>query len=401
MVYLDNAATTFVDKEAISIITQSLNEDFINPSALYNKGRDKFNEIQDCKNRIAKNLGLNTNQNNIYFTSGGCEGNNWIIKGCVAEYYRANMNEGLINHFSRTIKKPHIITSSFEHHSVINACKQLEELNIAKITYVKPDAVTGIINPIDIQKHFSTIHDNYQTILVSVMWVNNVLGTIQPIEEIGNICRIHNIKFHTDAVQAMGNVRVNLANINIDFLTASGHKFHAPKGIGFVYMKDAASIQPLISGGGQEYGLRAGTENLPYIKAITCSLEKYNNDNNINSKCLYIERLKMILMNNLSQFSNCIIFPSSYNIGTVNVAFKDLESDMLVYNLGNAGYMISVGSACDNGNFEDSHVLSALQYSSEYINGNIRITFNCFNTENEIYNFIETLRNEVCKLRGY
>ena len=246
MVYLDNAATTFVDKEAIDIINKSLMDDYINPSALYNKGRDRYNDIQNCKDRIANNLGIQ-NKDNIYFTSGGCEGNNFIIKGCVAEYYRYYQNEGLIHNFSRKIKIPHIITTTFEHHSVLNACKQLEDLGLLKVTTVVPDPITGIVDPKKILKYISNYNDDYQTILVSIMWVNNVLGTIQPIKEIGDICKKHRVKFHTDAVQASGNVHIDLSKYNIDFMTISGHKFHAPKGIGFVYVKDKLDLQPLIS----------------------------------------------------------------------------------------------------------------------------------------------------------
>lgn len=401
MIYLDNASTTFVDTTAIDIITNSLKDDYFNPSSLYNMGKDKYSIIQECKKRIITNLGL-TDPTNIYFTSGGCEGNNWIIKGCVAEYYRYYKNEGLIHNFSQYIKKPHIITTSFEHHSVLNACKQLEDLGLLKVTQLTPDPTTGIINPTNILKYISNDNDDYQTILVSVMWVNNVLGTVQPIKEIGDLCKKHYIKFHTDAVQAVGNIHINLSEYNIDFMTVSGHKFHSPKGIGFVYIKDKTYLQPLISGGGQEYGIRAGTENLPYIKAITYCFEKYNNVKNINSKYLYIEKLKQILYDALlKEYKDCIIFTSSKGIGTLNIAFKNLISDMLVYNLGERGYMISVGSACDNGNFEDSHVLTSVSYPSDYINGNIRITFNEYNTIEEINNFIKVLKEEVNKLRGY
>ena len=401
MVYLDNAATTSIDESAINIIEKSLREDYINPSALYNMGRDKYNEIIECKTSIANNLGLGDNYQSIYFTAGGCEGNNWIIKGCVMEYYRYYQNEGNIHNITKPFKKPHIITTSFEHHSVLNACQQLEQLGLVKVTYIKPDPTTGIIDPKDIEKNISFYKDDYQTILVSVMWVNNVLGTIQPIREIGDICKKYFVKFHTDAVQAVGSIKINISKYNIDFLTLSGHKFHAPKGIGIIYIKNAEYIQPLISGGGQEFSLRAGTENLPYIKAITHCLQKYNNFKHINSKDLYIYKLKTLMERAFSNYADCLIFPSSFSIGTFNIAFKDIISDMLVYNLGERGYMVSVGSACDNGNFEDSHVLTSVNYPKDYINGNIRITFNENNTVEEIKEFIQVLKEEVQKMRGY
>lgn len=400
MVYLDNAATTFVDKTAINIITNSLREDYYNPSSLYNKGREKYNIIQECKNNILKSLGLEPN-NQIYFTSGGCEGNNWVIKGCIAEYYRYCNNEGLIHNFSQCIKKPHIITSSFEHHSVLNACKQLEQLNLAKVTYINPDPITGVIDPQDIKKSISTTYDDYKTILVSTMWVNNVLGTIQPIKEIGEICKSHFIKFHTDAVQAVGNIHINLSKYNIDFMTVSGHKFHAPKGIGFVYIKNNQYIEPLISGGGQEYGFRAGTENVPYIKAAAYCFCKYNNEKYVDSKYNYIENIKLLLLDSFINEEHNIYFMSSDGIGTFNISFKNIISDMLVYNLGERGYMVSVGSACDNGNFEDSHILTSVNYPQDYMNGNIRITFNEYNTFSEIQDFIKVLKEEVITLRGY
>jgi cysteine desulfurase len=233
------------------------------------------------------------------------------------------------------------------------------------------------------------------------MWVNNVLGTMQSIKEIGEICKKYFVRFHTDAVQAVGNTSIDLSQYNIDFLTVSGHKFHAPKGIGFVYMKDSRYVQPMISGGGQEFGLRAGTENLPYIKALTYCFEKYTNPKQLDSKHNYIELMKNYICKSFEKSDDCICFESSDGIGTINLAFKDIISDMLVYNLGERGCMVSVGSACDNGNFEDSHVLTSVGYSGDYINGNIRITFNEFNTMDEIKTFIEILKEEVIKLRGY
>ena len=401
MVYLDNAATTFPDDDILEIIHTSLHEDYINPSALYNLGHEQSNQIRKCKELIANNLGIKNQYKSIYFTSGGCEGNNWIVKGSVFEYYRyyreLNKNDRVVH----TIKKPHIITTSFEHHSVLNACEQLEELGLAKVTYINPDPLTGIIDIEDIKKNISNYNDDYQTMLVSVMWVNNVLGTMQPIQEIGEICKSHHVKFHTDAVQAIGNVHIDLSEYNIDFMTVSGHKFHAPKGIGFVYIKDNKYLQPLISGGGQEFGFRAGTENLPYIKAITHCLCKYNEPLYISDKMLWVEKLKSRLYDYAMEEQNIRIFPSSFGIGTFNIAFKDLMSDVLVYNLGECGYMVSVGSACDNGSLEDSYVLSALKYSKDYIGGNIRVTFNENNTLQEIDDFIKVLNNEVYKMRGY
>lgn len=399
MTYFDNAATTFIDPQARNIIYKSLHDDNLNPSSLYQQGRDKFNEIVDCKKQIAINLGLSENDyRSIYFTSGGCEGNNWIIKGAIAEYYRYYQSEAMI--YNVKFKKPHIITSSFEHHSVLNACKQLEDLGLAKVTYIKPNR-DGVISAQDVEGNIELLTSDYRTILVSIMWVNNVLGTIQPIKEIGEICKREGIKFHTDAVQAVGNIDINLSEYKIDFMTVSGHKFHAPKGIGFIYVNDDNYFLPMISGGGQEFGFRAGTENLPYIKAITYCFNKYTNPAKIFDKQMKMVSLKNELGLKLLGMENILIFKSSYDIGTVNIAFKDLISDALVYNLGERGYLVSVGSACDNGNFEDSHVLSSVAYPEEYINGNIRITFGDTNTLDEVDKFVKVLKEEVMELRGY
>ena len=391
MVYLDNAATTFVDKEAINIINKSLLEDYINPSSIYNAGRQKYAGLYNCKERISNNLGLINGAKNIYFTSGGCEGNNWVIKGMVMEYYKS----------ASSWKIPHIITTMFEHHSILNACEQMADLGLIKLTLLQPNTITGTIDPDDIIKNIAGPQDSYKTILVSVMWVNNILGTIQPIQEISEICNQHSIAFHTDAVQASGNVHIDLSKYHIDLLTISGHKFHAPKGIGIVYIDESIKIQPLISGGGQEFGLRAGTENLPYIKAITYCLEKYNNQAYIESKHPYIENIKNIFDNKLKVLKDVKLFKAPIGIGTINVAFKDVIADVLVYNLGMDGYMISVGSACDNGNFEDNHVLVAMDYNKDYIKGNVRITFNEFNTVDDVNKFIDALTKHVKDLRGY
>lgn len=379
--YFDNAATTSVDSKAIQIITDSLYNDYHNPSALYLEGQNNYTTIQNAKQTIGQCINAENPTNQIYFTSGGTEGNNWILKSCISKSQS---------------KKPHIITSSFEHHSILNTCKYLEEKQLAAITYIQPNQ-DGYISIEDIKKNISS-----NTILVSIMFVNNVLGTIQNIKNIGKLCKENNILFATDAVQAISNVYIDVQDLNIDFLTCSGHKLHAPKGVGFAYIKKPNLIEPLLHGGGQENHLRAGTENIPYIKALQYCIKKYANPQRIAQKAVKSFTIKEYLKNQLfNNFTDKYIMLGSNQIGTINLAFKNISSDILVWELGQKNVQVSVGSACDNGSFEDNYVLKEINYPSEYIKGNIRITFNEENTIEECDEFIIILKNIIKKLRGY
>lgn len=381
--YFDNASTTYVDPQAIDIIYNSLQHDYHNPSAIYYEGRKHFEEICEAKQDICKCINaINTKQ--IYFTSGGSEGNNWAIRGLI-DY---------LLHIKKITYKPHIITSHIEHHSVLNVCKLLQTLNLADITYLSP-MLNGKILLEDIKQ---AITDN--TVLVSIMTVNNVLGSINPIQEIGTLCHEHNVFFHTDAVQAIGKINIDVQRDNIDILTCSGHKIHAPKGIGFIYIKNPNQIQPLIYGGLQENGLRAGTENLAYIKALQYCINKYTNPNIITLKQKHNQQITDYFIKQLSRgFSDKIIFVG--DIGTINIAFKNIQSDILVWELGQQKAYVSVGSACDNGLFEDNYVLQSINYHSDYIKGNLRITFDENNTLEECEKFIDILQATILRLRGY
>lgn len=381
--YFDNSSTTHIDSVAISIINDSLIQDYHNPSALYYEGRKHFEEIQKTKEDICQAINAN-NVKQIYFTSGGTEGNNWIIRGFIDH----------LLYISKINFKPHIITSAIEHHSVLNVCKFLEDSNLIEVTYLTPNAQGEIC--------VDNVEDNIQdnTVLVSIMTVNNVLGITNDIHNIGELCKKKNILFHTDAVQGLGKIDIDVNRDNIDFLTCSGHKIHSPKGIGFIYVKNPILLQPLLYGGLQEFGMRAGTENIPYIKALDFCINKYLNKKTILKNQLETECIKVYLMRQLHKgFTNRNIIVG--DIGTINIAFKDIDSDLLVWELGQQNVYVSVGSACDNGLFEENYVLKAINISSDYIKGNIRITFDNNNTLQECEKMIDILQATILKLRGY
>lgn len=381
--YFDNASTTSVDNTAISIISQYLKDYFYNPSSIYYAGQKNSTIIQEAKRDIAKSINA-TNTNQIYITSGGTEGNNWAIRGFI-DY---------LIYVKKINFKPHIITSSIEHHSVLNVCEFLEKANLADITYVKPNS-QGYIENNSIEQYI-----NSNTVLISIMSVNNVLGTINDIQSIGNLCFKYNICFHTDAVQGIGKIPIDVNKYRIDFLTCSGHKLHSPKGIGFLYVKNPNSLQPLLYGGLQENGLRAGTENLPYIKALQYCINKYSSLEITKNNAKQIQKITNYLKNKLEKtFTDKLILVG--DIGTINIAFKSIISDTLVWELGQNNVFVSVGSACDNGSLEDNYVLKEINMSNEYIGGNIRITYNENNTIKECQTMIDILQKIIIKLRGY
>ena len=381
--YFDNASTTKIDDEVISIINTSLKNDYHNPSSIYYDGRIHNEYIKEAKRDICKAINADDIKN-IYFTSGGTEGNNWIIRGWI---------DHLI-YVSKIKFKPHIITSETEHHSVLNVCKFLEQAQLATVTYLKPN----LKGKICVEHVQDNIQDN--TVLVSIMAVNNVLGVANDIYGIGKLCKEKNIVFHTDAVQGLGKTNINVQKDHIDFLTCSGHKIHSPKGIGFIYAKHPILLQPLLYGGLQEFGMRAGTENIPYIKALHFCINKYCNAELIIRNYIETNHIKSYLMRQLHKgFTDKEIIVG--DIGTINIAFKNITADSLVWELGQQNVYVSIGSACDNGSLEPNYVLQSIYMSPEYINGNIRITFDNNNTLQECEKMIDILQATIFKLRGY
>lgn len=387
--YFDNASTTPIDENVIPIITNALKHNNYNPSSLYIDGRKNYEIILKAKEDIANVINAD-NKKQIFFTSGGTEGNNWAIRGYIDYLYKSKK----YNIYNKTIK-PHIITDTIEHHSVLNTIKFLEELNLVEVTYIKPDIETGEIKYSQIK---DTIKPN--TELISIMTINNVLGTVNNILDIGSLCKENNIKFHTDAVQAVGKININVNFYNIDFLTCSGHKIHCPKGIGFTYIRNSKEICPLLNGGLQEYGLRAGTENVAYIQALQYCINKYANKEYITLRTKKINILQNYLFNKLSNiFTDKIIFCGAN--GIINISFKNVISDSLTWQLGQCNIFVSVGSACDNGSFEGNYILKEMCYPKEYINGNIRLSFDERNSIEDCNRFILMLKELIQNQRGY
>ena len=385
IIYMDNAATTKVDSVAIKLISNELNN-FINPSALYPQASKVREAIEISRDIIANSFNIHSPQQNIFFTSCGSESDTWAIRGF-------NFPEG----------KNHIITSAFEHHAVLRACEQMEKDGY-KVTYVKPHE-DGLIYLDDIREVVTP-----ETGLISIMAVNNVIGTIQPIKEIGHFCRENNIIFHTDAVQAISHIPIDVEDMCIDMMSCSGHKIHCPKGIGFLYVNTSrVDINNIIFGGGQNEGHRPGTENHPYILALAYCIDNYCNPDKMAEREEHVRVLSNYLKEKLLKEFTCININGTLKedrrvAGNINVSFKDIIADSLVYVLGDEkNICISKGSACDNGGpiEEEAYVLSSMRTPQIFWDGMLRITLNEDNTLPEINTLIEALKEKIFDFRGY
>lgn len=340
--YFDNAATTRTDDKVIEAMLPYFSIEYGNPSSVYKLGRKARSAIEDAREKIAK--AINANPNEIYFTSGGSESDNLAIKGIA----HANKNKG-----------NHIITSKIEHHAVLETCENLEKEGF-EISYIDVDE-NGII---DLNQLKAEIKET--TILITVMFANNEVGTLQPIDVIGKIAKENGIIFHTDAVQAVGSVNIDVKNLNIDSLSMSGHKFYGPKGIGALYIKQGIKFDKLINGGHQEKNKRAGTENVPGIvgigKAIELAYEKLE-ENNKKIKFLrdyYLEEIKKRIPNIKINGDIKNRLP-----GNMNISFRGIDGDGLLFNLDLKDIYASTGSACASGSIEPSHVLTAMGLNEE------------------------------------
>ena len=379
VIYLDNASTTIPCKTAIEPFANPSN--YYNPSNLYSLSTEIHTNLEYIRGEILKFI--HAKKGNVYFTSGASEANNWVIKGFVKK---------IKNRFNNFI--PHIITSSIEHDSILNTLKSFNSDEL-EITYIDPDE-KGYINPEDIEK---AIQPN--TILVSIMYANNELGTIQPIYKIGKLCNKHSIYFHTDATQIFGKQEINVSNSMIDFLTFSGHKFHGPKGIGGLYvnMDDPMKIENLINGGGQEFGFRAGTENYPAIlgmwNAIVFMQQNYI-DNGIGKN--HIKKINKCIQTELKEnFKKEDYRINSHNSQWIfNFSLRNVNTDSFVVSLANNNeeekICISTGSACDTGDLNPSHVLEAIKCPQEFINGPIRISYGMDTTDENIKTLFQRLK---------
>lgn len=374
LIYMDNAATTKIDEKVFNKMKPYLIGNYGNPSSIHSLGRKAKQTIDDSRFKIA-NL-LNVSFKELYFTSGATESNNWAIKK-IAEYNKANGN--------------HIITSKIEHPSVLETCKYLEKKGF-KVTYIDVDK-EGIVKVDDVKSAI-----NSDTILVSIMMVNNEIGTIQPIEEISKLIKDTNIVFHVDAVQAIGKIDFDIEALGIDSMSISGHKFNGPKGIGLLYLKKGVAIESLIHGGSQERNLRAGTENVHNIVGFAKALEISQNSITKNNEIILDNRNYMITKLN-NEFDN-IVFNGNLKKALpsiINIGIKDVSSEALMMNLDIEGICVSSGSACASGSMGQSHVIKALEVDSNY--GIIRFSLSKDNTREEVEYVIDKLNMIINRLR--
>ena len=376
-IYLDNAATTKLSSEVLVCMMPYLTTGYGNPSSIYSLGRESRKAVENAREQVAKALSCETSE--IFFTSGGSESDNWAIKGIAF----ANENKG-----------KHIITTNIEHHAVLHTCKYLEKYGF-EITYL-PVKSNGIIDINDLKKAIRK-----DTILITVMYANNEIGSIQPIKEIGEIAKEHNIYFHTDAVQAIGNIPINLKEANIDLLSLSAHKFHGPKGVGVLYIKKGVNISNMIHGGGQEKKMRAGTENVAGIVGLGKAIELATK--NIQKKREYLITLRERLIKGIMESIPDTILngdPTNRLPGNVNVCFKYIEGESILLMLDIKGICASSGSACTSGSLNPSHVLLAIGLPHEIAHGSLRLTLSEENTLEEIEYLLETLPPIIQNLRN-
>lgn len=366
--YFDHAATTPVRNEVIKEMLPYFGIEYGNASVMYSLGRNAKRAIKKAREQVA--CALNANVNEIIFTSCGSESDNLAIKGFAYE----NKNRG-----------NHIITSKIEHHAVLDSCKSLEKEGF-NVTYLDVDK-NGIV---DIQELMNSITP--KTILISIMFANNEIGTLEPIEEIGKIAKQKNIIFHTDAVQAIGNARIDVKKSNIDMLSLSGHKFYAPKGVGALYIRDGIKVRKLQDGGEQESNMRAGTENVAEIVGMGKAIELiYNEFDNYNSK---LKEIRDYFISLVKKEFDEIKINGDINrrlSGNANISFKGINGSELLFKLDSFGICASAGSACSTSNPEPSNVLTAIGLEKEYLDGTLRFSFGKDNTKEDIEYLVSKL----------
>jgi cysteine desulfurase len=376
IVYMDHSATTYVRKEVLDAMVPYYSEHFGNPSSIYSIARESKKAIDTARAEVAKALGGEPDE--IYFTSGGSESDNWAIKGIAY----ANRKKGT-----------HIITSAIEHHAVLHTCEYLEKEGFT-VTYLPVDQY-GLVDPAGLEKAITD-----KTLLISIMYANNEIGTIEPIAELGAIARKHKVPFHTDAVQAVGNVPIDVKGQNIDLLSLSAHKFYGPKGTGVLYIRKGVKIDNLIHGGGQERKRRAGTENIAGIVGLGKAIELATADIEGHSK--KIRALRDRLMQGiLAKIPNSRLngHPEKRLPGNINISFEFIEGESMLLWLDDEGICASTGSACTSGSLEPSHVLLATGLPVEISHGSLRLTLGNVNTEADVDFVLEVLPKVVSRLR--
>lgn len=376
-IYLDNAATTKTSQEVVDAMIPYFTENYGNPSSIYELGARSKEAITDAREQIAEVIGARTEE--IYFTAGGTEADNWAIKAAY-EAYKGKGN--------------HIITTSIEHHAVLHTCQYLEKQG-AEVTYLKVDE-NGLINLEELEKAIRP-----DTILISIMFANNEIGTIEPIREIGMIAKEHGILFHTDAVQAFGQVPIQVDEMNIDMLSASGHKINGPKGIGFLYIRKGVKIRSFVHGGAQERKRRAGTENVPAIVGLAAAAKRAARTMEARSKQetelrdymigRVLEEIPFVKLNG---------DPVKRLPNNMNFSFRFIEGESLLIMLDMKGIAGSSGSACTSGSLDPSHVLLAIGLPHEIAHGSLRLTLGEDITKADLDYTLEQIKEIVGKLRA-
>ncbi len=378
MIYADNAATTKMSAAAIDTMTSFLKETWGNPSSLYATGQSAKEALENARAEIASVIGADPKE--IVFTSGGSEADNQAIRSAAALGAKSG--------------KRHIVSSAFEHHAVLHT---LEALKNEGFTVTLVDVhEDGLIRPEEVEE---AIRED--TCLVTIMYANNEIGTIQPIKEIGEICQKHGVLFHSDAVQAIGHIPVNVNTDHVDMLSASAHKFHGPKGVGFLYAKEGIRLTSLIAGGAQERGKRAGTENVPGIAAMATALKEAVSK--MESDAMRIQKNRDRLIEGLSAIEHSALNGDAKRRlpGNVNFCFEGIEGESLLLLLDDKGIQASSGSACTSGSLDPSHVLLAIGRVHDVAHGSLRLSINEETTEEDVEEMIGAVSEVVAYLRGF
>ena len=376
-IYLDYAATTPADPEVVQAMLPYFHDAFGNPSAIYSYGQEAKNAVEEARTKVARLIGARDDE--IVFTGSGTEADNFALKGVA---------------FANKSKGNHIITSSIEHHAVLESCKFLEKMDF-KITYLPVDS-NGLVDPEDVKKAITD-----KTILISIMHANNEVGTIQPICEISKVAKEAGVYFHTDAVQTAGHIPSNVKELGVDLLAMSAHKLYGPKGVGLLYIKKGTKIMPFLNGGAQERGRRASTENVPGIVGFGKAAELAGRD--IDSEAARITRLRDKLITGIQKNIEHIKLnghPVKRLPNNVNISVEFVEGEAMCLNMDMSGICISTGSACSSTSLEASHVLLALGLDPVKAHGSLRFTLGKWTTEEEIDKVLETLPRIVAKLRA-
>lgn len=376
VIYMDNAATTSLGEEVLKEMMPIFKENYGNPSSIYNVGRTARKEVEKAREKVAEILGASPKE--IFFTSGGTESDNWAIRG--------------VAHFQLGKGKNHIITSKIEHHAVLHTVKELEKEGF-EVTYLDVDE-NGFVSPKDVENHITD-----KTALVTIMYANNEIGTIEPIAEIGKICREKKVIFHTDAVQAVGHLKIDVQEQNIDLLSLSAHKFHGPKGVGVLYVRRGVRLPNLMQGGAQESNKRPGTENVAGIVGLAKALEismkdrEKRNADLIKKRDFLISELLKIERSHLNG-DRVKRLP-----GNVNISFEGIEGESLLLLLDAAGICASSGSACTSGSLDPSHVLLAIGLPHEIAHGSLRLSLGEDVSEDELEYVVSEVKKVVKRLR--